>query len=161
MKIYIVTKGDYSDYHIEAVFESKKKAELYVKYHSSWDEPRIEEWDTDDESYDVSEQEYVRATTTFEVYETEKGFDRDVWYYDASYVDCAGKDITEVKIDNNDNGMVVSLVRYYKEEKELDFYKDKIAKIGDDFYAAIKALLIIEDYDFEDITEMLNNKKMD
>ena len=30
MKVYIVTDGDYSDYHIEAVFTNKEKAETYA-----------------------------------------------------------------------------------------------------------------------------------
>lgn len=32
-KVYVVTSGCYSDYHIEAVFSSKEKAELYVAVH--------------------------------------------------------------------------------------------------------------------------------
>lgn len=52
MKIYIVTKGYYSDYHIEAVFTSLRKAELYVavrKNNKYSDEYDIEEFDTADE----------------------------------------------------------------------------------------------------------------
>ena len=30
-KVYIVTSGDYSAYHIERVFQSKEKAEIYAK----------------------------------------------------------------------------------------------------------------------------------
>lgn len=32
-EVYIVTAGDYSDYHIEAVFKDREKAEAYCKYH--------------------------------------------------------------------------------------------------------------------------------
>lgn len=52
MKVYIVTKGCYSDYEIEAVFTSLRKAELYVagcknnKYSNDFD---IEEYETADE----------------------------------------------------------------------------------------------------------------
>ena len=32
-EVYIVTAGDYSDYHIEVVFKDREKAEAYCKCH--------------------------------------------------------------------------------------------------------------------------------
>lgn len=52
MKIYVVTQGSYSDYHIEQVFLEREKAELYCKLHDTdmWgDHPEIEEFDTYDD----------------------------------------------------------------------------------------------------------------
>ena len=49
MEIYIVTAGCYSDYHIEAVFTSRRKAELYVAAHCNTDNIDIEEYETADE----------------------------------------------------------------------------------------------------------------
>ena len=49
MKIYIVTAGCYSGYHIEAVFTSLRKAELYVAAHCNTDNINIEEYETADE----------------------------------------------------------------------------------------------------------------
>ena len=50
-KIYLVSKGDYSDYHIVSVFSTKELAELYVskfsKLISRYDEFSIEEYDID------------------------------------------------------------------------------------------------------------------
>lgn len=46
MKIYIVTDGCYSDYGIRAVFTDKALAEKYMAAYS-FDEPQIEEFDTD------------------------------------------------------------------------------------------------------------------
>jgi len=47
-KVYIVTEGVYSDYHIEAVFSSKAEAEEYIDKLKELDycysEPQIEEW---------------------------------------------------------------------------------------------------------------------
>lgn len=49
MKIYVITVGDYSDYHICAVALSKEKAEdLRERYSDKWNEAQIEEYDTDD-----------------------------------------------------------------------------------------------------------------
>ena len=43
MKVYIVTDGDYSDYHIVGVYTDKEKAEKYTSTYSG----RVEEHDTD------------------------------------------------------------------------------------------------------------------
>ena len=46
-KIYIVTSGEYSDYHIDAVFTTKEKAVDYVEQHGTC--YNIEEYDLDEE----------------------------------------------------------------------------------------------------------------
>lgn len=49
MKIYVITAGSYSDYHICAVSEDEQKAELLAKKFSSLgDDANIEEFDTED-----------------------------------------------------------------------------------------------------------------
>ena len=50
MKVYIITEGCYSDYHIEAVFTDKLKAEEYVKIRSDCE---IEKYDTLDDTYEI------------------------------------------------------------------------------------------------------------
>lgn len=50
MKVYVVTDGNYSDYHICGVAASKETAERIIKYitrHDEYSDPRIEEYDTD------------------------------------------------------------------------------------------------------------------
>lgn len=51
-KIFIVTEGEYSDYHIEAIFSTKEAAEEYRQtYCSEYGEPgggSVEEWEVDD-----------------------------------------------------------------------------------------------------------------
>lgn len=50
-KVYIVTSGEYSDYHIDACFSTKQKAQEYIKNVEKtkefWGKPSIEEWDLD------------------------------------------------------------------------------------------------------------------
>ena len=46
-KVYIVTSGDYSDYHIERVFQSKEKAEAYVRARNNL--PGIETFEYSDD----------------------------------------------------------------------------------------------------------------
>ena len=49
MKVYVITKGAYSDYHIVAVVLDKQRAEEIVKAvsDSEWSFAQIEEYDTD------------------------------------------------------------------------------------------------------------------
>lgn len=53
-KVYIVTDGEYSDYHIESCFSTKKKAQEYIKnakkVNGSCYDPNIEEWELDSNS---------------------------------------------------------------------------------------------------------------
>lgn len=53
MKIYVITAGEYSDYHIVAVTTDKEKADNFVKVHNDskrfyYDDAYVEEYDTDD-----------------------------------------------------------------------------------------------------------------
>lgn len=45
-KIYVVTQGSYSDYHIEKIFLNKEKADLYCSCHNGCS---IEEWNCSDD----------------------------------------------------------------------------------------------------------------
>lgn len=48
MKIYVITAGEYSDYHICAASLDKEQAEYLRKiYSDGWDDAQIEEFDTD------------------------------------------------------------------------------------------------------------------
>lgn len=57
-KAYIVTEGDYSDYHIEACFTAREKAEEYIKnakeLERCWDDFDIEEWNLDESAQIVN-----------------------------------------------------------------------------------------------------------
>lgn len=49
MKIYVVTKGQYSDYHIVAATLDKEKAERMAKrFSDKWDECEVEEYEDGD-----------------------------------------------------------------------------------------------------------------
>ena len=51
MKIYVITKGCYSDYHIVTVTDDKEKAEFFkLKFSDEYDPAHIEEYDTDEYS---------------------------------------------------------------------------------------------------------------
>lgn len=53
MKIYVVTSGCYSDFHINAMFSTREKAQKYIDVakFDDWDEINgIDEWDVDSAS---------------------------------------------------------------------------------------------------------------
>ena len=59
MKIYIVTAGEYSDYHICKVFLDKEKADKYVALETECDEflsynMYVSEWETSDDKVDMN-----------------------------------------------------------------------------------------------------------
>lgn len=66
-KIYVVTDGEYSDYHIEACFSTKKKAQEYIKnskkVNGKYYDPDIEEWELDSNS-DIVNVIYLTFTFT-------------------------------------------------------------------------------------------------
>lgn len=48
MKIYVITKGEYSDYHIVGVAIDKEKAKRIAEVNSeTWSKANVEEYDTD------------------------------------------------------------------------------------------------------------------
>ena len=57
MKVYAITEGEYSDYHIVGIVLDKKVAEQYCKLHKRYSyEPMVEEYDTDFIQYLVENQ---------------------------------------------------------------------------------------------------------
>lgn len=60
MKVYIVTMGEYSAYHIERVFLDKEKAEHWAEAQKDFTQPdyeediQVEEFETSDEAVEIS-----------------------------------------------------------------------------------------------------------
>lgn len=74
MKLYVVTKGSYSDYQIVCIFKSKKKANNYIKYHGqhSFDGMRCEEFELVDDSYQIITSGYYNFVATCELHRGNK-----------------------------------------------------------------------------------------
>jgi len=50
MKVYVVTAGDYSDYHVVTVFTSEKKADAFVSLYNrstEYESATVDEYDAD------------------------------------------------------------------------------------------------------------------
>ena len=53
MRVYVCTSGEYSDYHIDAIFTDYEQAELYQATHErTLENPYIEEWETDEVKFE-------------------------------------------------------------------------------------------------------------
>lgn len=57
-KVYVVTAGDYSDYHIKGIFDSREKAEEYINHSADSDLNDIEEYNLN-EPPDKSEKVFM------------------------------------------------------------------------------------------------------
>ena len=58
-KVYVVTAGDYSDYHIKGIFDSREKAEEYINHSTDSDLNDIEEYNLNEPKPDKSEKVFT------------------------------------------------------------------------------------------------------
>ena len=163
MKIYVVTRGCYSDYRIIAVFESKEKAEHYAKYHSDYDSCIVEVYDTEDTQYQISAG-YIKVTMNFAslgpgteyrmvseqityVTTDEDIRPRTLFYKEVCYI----KKFIYTPVSYR-------VIRYYPEEQYTEeFCASKTLKIGYDIGAEIRALEA-EGYSDTQIKTMMEEK---
>ena len=132
MKVYVITQGCYSDYHICAVAIDRKKAERIAKLYSSgqYSLAEIEEFDTDDvgfDKYDLDNERFVRYGVNLK-----KGREPEVYeeYFKAS-------DIMKHKTEGN------FAYSYVDDMPNTNVYyahvvtdtKEKAIKIAQDMYA--------------------------
>lgn len=80
MKIYVITKGKYSDYHICAVStDAMRAARLAELYTDRYDDAKVEEYDTDSDT-DILDTGRIPYRVTFtsrgEVYRVDKKVER-------------------------------------------------------------------------------------
>jgi len=162
MKIFIVTDGQYSDYHIVAVFLSKEKAEHYAKYNSGYyDSCRVEEYDTSDDGYIISPGE-IQVEVEFE-HRTDAANRCHVLFNaeKAYYVEAGNGIPSNTRFSEPQyNNISYKIVRCYKEEvgEDTEFYLSKARKIGYDLGAQISNW-IAEGYGYHAIKEMLEKGK--
>ena len=75
-KVYVVTRGEYSDYGIEHIFSTREAAEKYCTIDKNkYDEPMIKEWNLEDGSNILIEQVYRAINFTL----ADKADSNPVW----------------------------------------------------------------------------------
>ena len=183
MKIYIVTKGEYSSYRISKVFLTKKKAEEYAKYNSSvWDNASVEVYETDYDNFQVKNG-YIKCELHFKVsmykalnLETSQNewhintfFDENDYTNTAEYV-YLKKEFDDLIFENEPSeeepGTInyeFTLIKYFKEFEDVtkntpEKCKRMLAKIGCDICAEITYYMKVVGYDSDQITEIMRSK---
>ena len=117
MKIYVVTAGEYSDYHICKLFLDKEKAEKYVAIYNEmneYDECWLNEWETSDEKVDMTAKvshyyyAYIDMDGEFHTDEEDEGSET-----------LPRIDKGEVIIDADDFGIAVYSKKSYKHAEKV------------------------------------------
>ena len=125
MKVYIVTSGDYDDYHIDEVFSTKEKAEEYIEYFG--DKYSIEEYSLDKPI------EYKERTwcAKFDIENKE--------LIHCSVFDCCS--IDSVLIDRYDNRIIFEFMASGK-TKAIEIAKERLDNVIKNKYSKDKRLFV-------------------
>lgn len=125
MKVYIVTQGSYSDYHIEAVFTDEKQAKYYCATHSyDYGECEIEEYDTDERQFSTEKEVKELWVGIFDCYGN----------YECSRLDRYTLDHKQIEVNRNRLGRV-GIAKVFP----CDTSEEKMKKVFCDIYAQWKA----------------------
>lgn len=121
-KVYVVTAGDYSDYHIEGIFDSREKAEEYINYSSDSDLNDIKEYNLNELKPDKSEK----------LFELRSGFDN----IDFKVTGCMSntmlyKDLMCFKASTSwgDEDQVVFFVRSETRERAIKIASERLRQV--------------------------------
>ncbi len=141
MRVYIVTSGSYSDYHIDRVFLSENKAHEYLKWAMNG-HGYVEDFETSDDKFD---DELKGKIIIYAIYYFDEGFE-----YIHDYVD--GLDEPDLnKFVYDEYFKFISTIKVVPQ----NYNKEEIKEILYDKYAEIKSL-VAEGYTEEQINEMIN-----
>jgi uncharacterized membrane-anchored protein len=143
MKVYIITAGSYSDYHIERVFLDKENAERYVKLSQSnygYDTPYIKVMETSDDKI-------IEKITYVEVYYNKGNSSEDI---DVDILVTNTLNTSEGEVKRNEFFLYPSgtkeldIVRVIDNEYDEYEIKEKYKKVAQDLMTQIESLIKIE-----------------
>lgn len=80
-KVYVVTVGDYSDYHIKGIFDSREKAEEYINHSASSELNDIEEYNLNELKSDKGEKVFKLRSKFDEIDFHITGYGPDAAHY--------------------------------------------------------------------------------
>ena len=146
MIIYVITDGEYSDYHIERVFLDIDKAYTFARLNNM----EVEEWETSDEKYSIPSETFYRIAMEFEIYKDAIGhYSQLVTRFDISEVPPEKVEKEGTLTDFLGSGYYnlksiegVFIRRFYSTKKfdKLSVI-DKTQKIGYDICAMVENLI--------------------
>lgn len=152
MKIYIVTRGCYSDYYIDKVFTDKDKAEEYRKWCD--DANDLEVYDTED---DFQFKKFYNITVNYRVNDNGRNKEPtiNIYRYNSDEI---YENYTSVSDMHRYGGKYIDIcmVRFISEENwNEDFYRNKYTKAIYDIAAIVKQKLF-EGFTDDQINKMFN-----
>lgn len=161
MKIYVITSGDYSDYHIDQIFLDERKAEDYVKYHQKdhWEKLRIETWRNADDLYDIGTEKYMKCEATVEVWIDYDNRNKIKFYppeISCDYVigTTEGKGFSHPK-----DSRLIKFVKYFREGTyDLEEAKKVVQKIMYDTLTTLKDMVETDGASLHDILSLFENE---
>ena len=80
-KVYVVTSGEYSDYHIKGIFDSREKAEEYINHSASTELNDIEEYNLNELKPDKGEKVFKLRSKFDEIDFHITGYGPDAAHY--------------------------------------------------------------------------------
>lgn len=155
MKLYVVTQGEYSDYHIEKIFLDKDKAENYAKYHRA----EVEEWETDDEDYEIIKNGYYYISLDYKFFQDA----RFKWFYKLTNYQVKQTYNKEsngtTKIDQYYKEKYFFVSRYVKDDTTQEEAIEKVVKIAQDILTFVLDQLN-QGASWEDIKKIYEEKQL-
>ena len=123
-KVYIVTQGSYSDYHIVSVFADKEQAYTFCAIHNDkdledtnyWGGYEIEEWDIDTIKIETNEKPKKKVKVWFKKYR----YDEPPKYYEYYEAITLQQDTDNISLWSDDGCRIE-----YEIEFVVDMNKDK------------------------------------
>ena len=155
MKIYIVTRGEYSDYYIDRVFTDRAKAEEYREWCA--DANDIEEYETDD---NCVVDKYYHISVTYTVYAGNR-YEKPTVRIEKCHAKCLGyASVSDYRYATYSNGYArLYLSRYIPEANwNEEFYTNRYIKAIYDLAAQAKQLLL-EGWTDSQINEVWNQNR--
>lgn len=144
-KVYIVTEGCYSDYHIEACFSTKKEAQKYIdnvkQIENFWDEPTIEEWELDGSTKIVK---VVNVFFTFTSPLSKHKYEEKIKSSVDKDIECKAFDYGEKTLFYGSDFQQLHIKRIANPNKSIEDEISKCIKIAYDTAKKIKYLYEVE-----------------
>ena len=138
-KIYIVTSGIYSNYHIDAVFKNKNKAESYCDCHENCD---IEEFEfSDDKIYTAFNYVSIQCAYRFD---QEQEINISFYFGRLAEEDSDWTSGTIATVDDR-NRLTLIINKKLSEEYDENKIQNEYLKVFDDLKTDIKQMLSEQD----------------
>lgn len=151
--LYVVTAGSFSDYHIEAIFKNKSKAELYCACH---EDCGIEEYSFSDDNVFTP---FESVVIKFRIYKEERKDQINFRFRHLAKEDAEGYLKNEEAVDvYRDGSISIYLWRKLPNNYDEDKIRKKYTKVYQDLRAELLYFVSESDYStFEKMKEVKNN----